>query len=128
MKTVVLGMQHTVCSILRPAHLCSGERYDMEQPVQKPTWMDKALIIAVFTFVIWALFFLPARASESFVLSFTICSESRCQEQTMTPPDGASMMDCVKQGQLIASQWLADNKPPGWTIKKYRCGPRQGAA
>lgn len=92
------------------------------------TWLDKAFIIAIYTFIIWALFFLPAKADESWVLTLDICNTNHCQEKVIPLPEGTTMMDCVKQGQLVALQWLHDNKPPGWAIKKYRCGPRQGAA
>lgn len=84
--------------------------------------------LAIYAIVLLLVLFLPAKSAEDWVLQFTACKAQECHEHTITPPEGATMMDCVKQGQFVALQWLHDNKPPGWAIKKYRCGPRQGAA
>lgn len=86
--------------------------------------------VVVYAIILAAFLLLPkAHAGTStWVLSLQVCSQVRCDEVTIEPPEGTTMMDCVKQGQLVGLQWVHDNKPPGWVLKKYRCGPRQGAA
>lgn len=68
---------------------------------------------------------LPARADTTLVLTITACSRDRCEETIIVPPAGTSMMACVTHGQMVAADWLRNNKPPTWQLKKYRCGPRE---
>lgn len=71
--------------------------------------------------------FPPAYASTELVLTITACSRNRCEDAVVVPPEGTSMMSCVRQGQLVAKQWV-DNNKPGWSIRRYRCGHRSHSA
>lgn len=79
----------------------------MEQEKRKPTWVDKALIIAVLTFVVWALFFLPARAGEEQRVHLLVCSleTQDCTIQTARiyftiPTDRLTPMGCLQIGMM----------------------------
>lgn len=65
-----------------------------------------------------------ARAEELFV-QFQYCKENACSEQAIPTPPDVNVIACMKLGLLSALKWLEENKPPGYTVMHWRCGPRR---
>lgn len=55
-------------------------------------------------------------------LVLTVClaaAPATCKEERPTFEASLSLMSCATQGQLLASQWIAEH--PTYTLNKWRC-------
>ena len=92
-----------------------------EEPKGHPTWVDKALIIAVYTFVIWALFFLPAKAdSPSGEIWLEVCKGGICDEIRLPLDRPPTPYQCMMWGQEKAAEYMRTR--PEHRLTKIRCG------
>lgn len=83
------------------------------------------LMLALVVGVGILLFSLPVKSSEPTFLNFKYCQGTTCHEQSIEVPEGTPIMECIKGGQIYAARWLVENKPPGWSLMKWRCGARR---
>ena len=96
----------------------------MEQ--HKTTWVDWALIIAAYTFALWCLFFLPARADTfRYEILVRFCQSQDCREHRWPQEREVIPSMCGHAAQQLAIEWLETH--PGYHVARFSCG-RSSAA
>jgi hypothetical protein len=79
------------------------------------------ILALLFAAILVAMFAPPAFAAET-RLTLEACRGADCEKRVITPNGGyENLFACMTSSQIAAAQWLSQNKPPDWTIKRISC-------
>ena len=79
------------------------------------------ILALLFAAILVAMFAPPAFAAET-RLTLEACRGADAKKRVITPNGGhENLFACMTSSQIAAAQWLSQNKPPDWTIKRISC-------
>lgn len=76
-----------------------------------------------YAFIAAAVFaFVNPAAAGSTALILQICQNDKCEKHDITPPaENITLFACAMVSQQLAAQWMMQNKPPSWQVRKIIC-------